>query len=499
MSSVLKGLVSGNKRRFQEDGFDLDLTYIYPNIIAMGFPAEKLEGVYRNKLDDVLRFLDTRHKGHYRVYNLCSERVYDGSKFHNRVVLFPFDDHHPPPIELIRPFCDDLDAWLMMDEKNIAVIHCKEGKGRTGVMICAYLLHRQRFLDATKCLEYYGKTRTRDGKGVTIPSQRRYVEYYGHLLTHNLEYKKTALIMTGAKFNSLPQLNSGPFSVMYDVYCSGVKLGSSQLYEMDVPKDKKERNKEQKMNLPKGIVVCGDICVDFFHKPLRIGSKKERIFQCWFNTFFVEDTNIRDHGQRMRYITMAMKKAELDKANKDKTNKIYSPEFKVVFFFETISDEILGNGSLPHALTTDGIYPVSSRGRESNIAAYQKLSDLAKNDQSKYSTVVEDLSGLTVGSDVVWTVSGTDNHIAANGRSIPPSSQSMTQFNEHDPNLSVHRRNPGSKTGLGKTSPAVDRRGNLMHAESESSMDTFTSLDQEDDFSDSDTDDEWTGCDVSAV
>ena len=47
--------VSKKKKRFVQDGFDLDLAYITPNLIAMGYPSLKLEGVYRNNMETMLK------------------------------------------------------------------------------------------------------------------------------------------------------------------------------------------------------------------------------------------------------------------------------------------------------------------------------------------------------------------------------------------------------------------------------------------------------------
>jgi phosphatidylinositol-3,4,5-trisphosphate 3-phosphatase/dual-specificity protein phosphatase PTEN len=184
--------VSQNKRRYQEGGFDLDLTYITENIIAMGFPAGDMssgffgyvEGFYRNQMEEVINFLETQHKGKYKVYNLCSERLYDVSLFEGKVASFPFDDHNCPPIHLVTSFCQSAYSWLKEDIENVVVVHCKAGMARTGLMICSLLLYLKFFPTAEECMDFYNQKRCVDGKGLVLPSQIRYVKYFERILTY---------------------------------------------------------------------------------------------------------------------------------------------------------------------------------------------------------------------------------------------------------------------------------------------------------------------------
>jgi protein-tyrosine phosphatase len=179
-ASPIKAAVSKKKFRFTNDLFNLDLAYITDRSIALGYPSVGFESVYRNSRDDVVAFLTSYHPTHFKLYNLCRElnRFYNNDFTSASVAYFPFKDHNPPEIFLMLEFCVDAYLYLAQHPENIIAVHCKAGKGRTGVMLCAYLLFLQVFETAEEALDLYGRRRASDGKGVTIPSQRRYLKYF---------------------------------------------------------------------------------------------------------------------------------------------------------------------------------------------------------------------------------------------------------------------------------------------------------------------------------
>ncbi|KAE9595286.1 putative phosphoric monoester hydrolase [Lupinus albus] len=179
--NFIRNLVSKQRRRMLIAGYDLDMSYITDRVLAMSFPSERMRAMYRNPLWQVKSVLDMRHQDHYKIYNLCIEESYDPAHFYDRVEAYPFDDNHVPTLEMIKAFCESVDSWLSSDPKNIAVIHCMAGKGRTGLMVCAYLTYCG--MSADEALQLYADRRTTNNEGVSIPSQRRYVGYWESVLS----------------------------------------------------------------------------------------------------------------------------------------------------------------------------------------------------------------------------------------------------------------------------------------------------------------------------
>ena len=187
-ASFLKHLVSKKKRRYQDSEFDLDMAYITDRVIAMGYPSVGLEAIYRNDVNDVIAFFEKKHKGNVKIYNLCLEkdRIYEKKLFlRSKVALFPSLDHNPCSVKLLLEFCVDICLFLILNLDSVAAVHCKAGKGRTGVMICCYLVFSGLCKNTDDAINYYGVMRTSNMKGVTIPSQKRYIKYFETFLKAN--------------------------------------------------------------------------------------------------------------------------------------------------------------------------------------------------------------------------------------------------------------------------------------------------------------------------
>ena len=64
--SLIQTKVSGKRRRFIDNEYNLDLSFITDRVIGMSFPAHTWkEKIYRNDIDIVAKFLDTKFPDQY--------------------------------------------------------------------------------------------------------------------------------------------------------------------------------------------------------------------------------------------------------------------------------------------------------------------------------------------------------------------------------------------------------------------------------------------------
>eukprot|EP01062_Namystynia_karyoxenos_P011901 TRINITY_DN14276_c0_g1_i3.p1 TRINITY_DN14276_c0_g1~~TRINITY_DN14276_c0_g1_i3.p1 ORF type:complete len:709 (+),score=223.20 TRINITY_DN14276_c0_g1_i3:260-2386(+) len=179
IKQLARGKVSKGRRRLVADGYDLDLAYVTPRVLAMSWPGSGVEQFFRNSINTVSSYLDKFHPDCYKVYNLCKERGYDTAPFHGRVERVMMDDHNAGDILQLRGFCESAEGWHGQSPDNVIVVHCKAGKGRTGTCICSYLIWTGLESSAEAAMRTFAHARTEGGfSGVESPSQARYLHYF---------------------------------------------------------------------------------------------------------------------------------------------------------------------------------------------------------------------------------------------------------------------------------------------------------------------------------
>ena len=92
------------------------------------------------------------------IMNLSGREV-DESKLTN-VHTYDWEDHQAPPFLMLFDICDKMMEFLNSNEKKVVAVHCNHGKGRTGTVICCFMLYCSFFKeDADIAMDYYAKKR----------------------------------------------------------------------------------------------------------------------------------------------------------------------------------------------------------------------------------------------------------------------------------------------------------------------------------------------------
>ncbi|CAN0328478.1 unnamed protein product [Bubo scandiacus] len=268
---------------------DLDISYITSRIAVMSFPAEGVESAIKNNIEDVRLCLDSKHPGHYAVYNL-SPRTYRPSRFHNRVSECGWPARRAPNLQNLYSICKNMHLWLKQDQKNVCIVHCLDGRAASAVVVCSFLCFCRLFTTAEAAVYMFSMKRCPPG---IWPSHKRYIEYMCDMMAeepiipHSKPILVRSIIMTPVPLFSKQRNGCRPFC---EVYVGDDRVTTtSQEYD----KMKEFKIEDGKAVIPLSITVQGDVLIVIYHARSTLGGRLQakmasmKMFQIQFHTGFV--------------------------------------------------------------------------------------------------------------------------------------------------------------------------------------------------------------------
>ncbi|XP_009468872.1 PREDICTED: cyclin-G-associated kinase [Nipponia nippon] len=268
---------------------DLDISYITSRIAVMSFPAEGVESAIKNNIEDVRLCLDSKHPGHYAVYNL-SPRTYRSSRFHNRVSECGWPARRAPNLHNLYTICKNMHLWLKQDQKNVCIVHCLDGRAASAVVVCSFLCFCRLFTTAEAAVYMFSMKRCPPG---IWPSHKRYIEYMCDMMAeepiipHSKPILVRSIVMTPVPLFSKQRNGCRPFC---EVYVGDERVATtSQEYD----KMKEFKIEDGKAVIPLGITVQGDVLIVIYHARSTLGGRLQakmasmKMFQIQFHTGFV--------------------------------------------------------------------------------------------------------------------------------------------------------------------------------------------------------------------
>ncbi|XP_075055258.1 tensin-2 isoform X2 [Mixophyes fleayi] len=306
--------------------YDLDLTYITECIISVFFPTSLEEQRYRSNLREVASMLRSKHEDKYLLFNLSKKR-HDISKLNPKVQDFFWPDCHAPSLDVICSICKSMEAWLNSDPQHVVVLHCKGNQGKTGVVIASYMHYSKVSASVDQALSTLAMRKFCEDKASSSlhPSQRRYINYFGGLLSSTIKISSDMLSLQCVLLPVIPalQMDGGfcPFLKIYQsmqlVYTSGIYLSLG---------DGTGQKRQLCISLEPALLLKGDIMVKCYHKRCK-PHEREVLFRLQFHTCTIHNTHL------------CFSKDQLDCAN---TDDRFPDNAAVEFIFSSGQDKTKG-------------------------------------------------------------------------------------------------------------------------------------------------------------